>query len=65
MVNTISKPRTKRVAATSKSKETKKIISKEDIRSRAYEIYLKNETSPSNELDHWLHAERELRGYNM
>jgi hypothetical protein len=63
MENTMSKPKTKRVAVTSKSKETKKIISKEDIRSRAYEIYLKNETSSSNELDNWLHAEKELRGY--
>jgi hypothetical protein len=60
MENTMSKPRTGRVAVTPKSKETKKMISKEDIRSRAYEIYLRNETSSSNEMDNWLHAEREL-----
>ena len=63
MENTISKAKKSRVAVTSKSKETKKIISAEDIRNRAYEIYHENINTNSNELDNWLYAERELSGY--
>jgi hypothetical protein len=63
MENTVSKPRTKRVAETSKPKETKKIISKEDIRNRAYEIYHEDINTNSNELYNWVFAERELSGY--
>jgi Protein of unknown function (DUF2934) len=48
---------------TLKSKETKKIISEEDIRKRAFEIYQKNNDSSSSALDNWYYAERELRGY--
>jgi hypothetical protein len=39
-----------------------KRISEEDIRRRAYEIYLENGDSYSDELDDWYRAERELRG---
>jgi hypothetical protein len=63
MENTINKPKKNRVAVHTKSKETKKSISKEDIRNRAYEIYHENITTNSNELDNWLFAERELSGY--
>lgn len=48
---------------TSKPKETKKIISEEDIRKRAFEIYQEDVNSSSNELDNWYYAERELTGY--
>jgi DUF2934 family protein len=34
----------------------------EDIRRRAYEIYLERCEQPSRELDDWLQAERELEG---
>jgi hypothetical protein len=44
-------------------KETEKIISEEDIRIRAFEIYQENDKSSSNELDNWFYAERELNGY--
>jgi hypothetical protein len=47
----------------SKPKETKKIISEEDIRNKAFEIYQENDNSSSNELDNWYYAERELSGY--
>ena len=63
MENTISKAKKSRVAVTSKSKETKKIISEEDIRNRAFEIYLENENSTSTEQDNWFYAERELSGH--
>ena len=52
-----------RVALTSTSKETKKIISEEDIRKRAFEIFQENDVPSSNELDNWYYAERELNGY--
>jgi hypothetical protein len=32
----------------------------QDIRTRAYEIYLQRGGQPGNELDDWLQAEREL-----
>jgi hypothetical protein len=32
----------------------------EEIRRRAYEIYLERGTQPGLELEDWLHAEREL-----
>jgi hypothetical protein len=63
MRNKISKTKKSFDAMTSKSEETKKIISEEDIRNRAFDIYLENTNSSSTELDNWYYAERELRGY--
>jgi hypothetical protein len=34
----------------------------EEIRLRAYEIYLERGSLPGNEFDHWLQAEREIDG---
>jgi hypothetical protein len=34
----------------------------DDIRRRAYEVYLERGSLPGNELDDWLQAERELSG---
>ena len=63
MGNTINKTKKSRDALTSTSKETKKIISEEDIRNRAFEIFQENDSSSFNELDNWYYAERELSGY--
>ncbi len=63
MKNTINKSKKSRDDLTSSSKETKKIISEEDIRKRAFEIYQENDNTSSNELDNWYYAERELTGY--
>jgi hypothetical protein len=63
MGNTISKMKKSKDALTLKSKETKKIITEDDIRKRAFEIYQENYNSSSNELDNWYYAERELRGF--
>ena len=65
MGNTINKTKRSRAAITSTSKETKKIISREDISKRAFEIYQENDNSSSNELDNWFYAERELNGYYL
>jgi hypothetical protein len=63
MGKTIKKIKISRDALTSASKETKKIISEEDIRKRAFEIFQENDNPSSNELDNWYYAERELNGY--
>jgi len=59
----INKTKKFQPALASTSKETKKIISEEDIRNRAFEIYQEDANSSSNELDNWYYAERELNGY--
>lgn len=59
----MSKTKRSKQAQTSTSKETKKIISEEDITKRAFEIYQEDVNSSSNELDNWYYAERELNGY--
>jgi hypothetical protein len=41
----------------------KKIISHEDIRNRAFELYQEDANPSSNELDNWYYNERELNGY--
>jgi hypothetical protein len=63
MGNIIRMTKKSRDVLASKSKETKKIISEEDIRNRAFDIYLENKNSSSTELDNWYYAERELSGY--
>ncbi len=63
MVKTTSKTRKRREALISKTEETKKIISYEDIRIRAFEIYQEDVNSSSTELENWCYAERELNGY--
>jgi hypothetical protein len=63
MRNTISKTKKSRDVLASKSNVTKRIISEEDIRKRAFEIYLENRNSSSTELDNWFFAKRELSGY--
>jgi hypothetical protein len=63
MGKTINKIKKSGDALISASKETKKIISEEDIRKRAFEIFQENDNPSSNELDNWYYAERELNGY--
>ncbi len=41
--------------------EIKRIVSEEDIRRRAYEIYLENRDTQFDDMDNWLCAERELK----
>jgi hypothetical protein len=65
----LSKPNRKRIAelqATSTRVETGKVsvgnsTLDEEIRRRAYEIYLERGEQPGRELDDWLQAERELK----
>jgi hypothetical protein len=63
MRNKIIKTKKSRNVPVSKSIETKKIISEEDIRNKAFDIYLENRNSSSTELDNWYYAERVLSGY--
>jgi hypothetical protein len=62
MENLIVKTTKSRENRTAKSGKTKKMISEEDIRRRAFEIYQENGGSLHNEQDDWFRAERELRG---
>jgi hypothetical protein len=62
MKNSTTKTKKSRVVHTPNPKETTKIISEEDILSRAYEIYLSDDDSSSSEQDNWFYAERELKG---
>jgi hypothetical protein len=70
MENLMIKTKKRREVRISKPHETKSIIverkavTEEDIRRRAYEIYLENGDAPFDEVDNWLCAERELRGYD-
>jgi hypothetical protein len=61
MENLNAKTTKKRVVSNKKSGKSKKMISEEDIRQRAFEIYMGNGNFPHNELDDWFRAERELR----
>lgn len=63
MGNTTTKTKKSRDALTLKSKETKRIISEDDIRKRAFEIYQEDYSSSTNEKENWYYAERELREY--
>jgi len=62
MENLIVKTRKRREVRNSDPREIKRIISEEDIRRRAYEIYLENRDTQFDDLDNWLCAERELKG---
>jgi hypothetical protein len=42
-----------------------KLASDEDIRRRAYEIYLGRGEQPGHDLDDWLQAERELQSRGL
>lgn len=61
----MGKTKRNRVDLTSTSKETKKTISEEDIRNRAYEIFKENNDPSFTELDNWYYAERELTGFYL
>ena len=69
MENLMIKTKKRREERNSKPHETKSIIierktvTEEDIRRRAYEIYLENGDAPFDAMDNWLCAERELNGY--
>ncbi len=63
--NIIMKTKTSRDDLTSKSKETKKLISERNICNRVFEVYRKNDDSSLDKLDNRFNAERELSGYYM
>jgi Protein of unknown function (DUF2934) len=61
MENLFVKSKKVREAETRKSGKAKKMISDEDIRRRAFEIYKENGVAIHDELEDWLRAERELK----
>ncbi len=62
MENSIIKTKKSRAVRPEKTKKMQKMISEEDIRLRAFEIYMENGVTNHNELDDWFRAERELKG---
>ena len=46
---------------TTQNEPKRPTISEDDVRIRAYELYLQRGATPGNELTDWLQAERELR----
>jgi hypothetical protein len=65
VIKTINKTKKRRDTLTSTSKETQKITSEENIRDRAFEIYLADNNSSLNKLINRYYAEREMCGYYM
>jgi len=49
------------VPTTKKVELKQPTITENDLRRRAYEIYLKRGPNPGNEIEDWLQAERELK----
>ena len=48
-------------ANTSSAEENEGTMDEEEIRARAYELYLERGGGPSDEMEDWLRAEREYR----
>ena len=62
MENSIVKTKKSKEVRALKPQKAKKIVTEEDIRKRAFEIYLENSGSSYSELEDWFRAERELKG---
>jgi hypothetical protein len=62
MENLMVKTSRRKEVRNSEPHEIKRIVSDEDIRRRAFEIYLENRDTQFDDLDNWLCAERELKG---
>jgi hypothetical protein len=60
--NEIREPRTASAHAETEEVSAGNSARDEEIRRRAYEIYLERGEQPGRELDDWLQAERELEG---
>ena len=66
-----SKPRTSRESkqpSTESGKEERSVVNparEENIKRRAYEIYLERGEEPGRDLEDWLQAERELASYEI
>lgn len=61
MKNQTTKSGKKKSAKEEKKRTPGRLVSVDDIRRRAYEIYLENE-GESDEIENWKQAERELMG---
>jgi Protein of unknown function (DUF2934) len=59
--NESAKPQAASTQADTPEASAGNLASHEDIRRRAYEIYLERGEQPGHDLDNWLQAERELQ----
>jgi hypothetical protein len=63
-----SKPSTSRQPSTEAGKEEGSVVNsarEQEIRRRAYEIYLERGEEPGHDLEDWLQAERELASHEI
>ena len=63
-----SKPRTSRQSSTEGGKEERSVVNQareEEIKRRAYEIYLERGEDPGRDLEDWLQAEGELASHEI
>ena len=49
------------LTSTQKVERKQPVITEDDLRNRAYEIYLNRGSNPGNEIGDWLQAERETK----
>ena len=63
MENLMVKTSRRKEVRNSEPHEIKRIVSEEDIRRRAFEIYLENRDTQFDDMDNWLCAERELKEF--
>jgi hypothetical protein len=61
MARTAARQQRTPLPATQKVELKQPTITEDDVRLRAYEIYLKRGDNPGDEVADWLQAERELR----
>ncbi len=61
METTVVKTGQRRNVISSKPVKTRKLITEDDIRRRAYEIYLDNDDDYNDPMEDWFRAENELR----
>jgi hypothetical protein len=61
MGRTAKKQQRSPVPSTQKVELKQPRITEDDVRLRAYELYLKRGTNPGDEVGDWLQAEQELR----
>ena len=59
-VRRTSTPRARAAASATVAAPANRVVTDADIAKRAYELFCSG--APGGELDHWLQAERELRG---
>ncbi|HEX4836367.1 MAG TPA: DUF2934 domain-containing protein [bacterium] len=62
MGRTLARRRNSQEGESAKKSPQRPRPSEDEIRARAYQIYIERGATPGHDLDDWLRAERELKG---